>query len=120
MRSETPPPPGNLPVAPPPESDAPTTAMLKADIDGGRTGDKVADYDPGLSQLGTDDEAAGNPPTPGRIALARRTEAAPPRVRAASAPHGRNAGVMPAFYGVMVAIPVVLGVVIWAIRASAG
>ena len=35
----------------------PTTAMLKADIDSGSTGDKVAHYDPGLSQLGTDDEA---------------------------------------------------------------
>jgi hypothetical protein len=41
----------------PPDSDNPTTAMLKADIDSGRTGDKNGDLDPGLSPLGTDDEA---------------------------------------------------------------
>ena len=120
LRSETPPPPGNLPIPTPPDSDAPTTAMLKADIDSGRTGDKVADYDPGLSQLGTDDEAAGNAPSPGRVALARKTEAASPRVRAASEPHGRNRWVMPAFYGAIAGIPVVLGLVIWAIRSSVG
>lgn len=53
----------------------PTVAQLKADIDSGRTGDKVASADPGLSPLGTDDEAAGRPNSPERIALARRTEA---------------------------------------------
>ncbi len=37
--------------------------MLKADIDSGATGDKIAAYDPGLSQLGTDDEAAGHAPS---------------------------------------------------------
>ena len=50
------------PVTPPPPSDQPTTAMLKADIDSGRTGDKIGELDPGLSSLGTDDEAAGRPP----------------------------------------------------------
>ena len=58
FRSETPPPPGNLRVPEPGGSERPTTAMLKADIDSGVTGDKIAAYDPGLSQLGTDDEAA--------------------------------------------------------------
>lgn len=62
------------PVEAPPDSDNPTTAMLKADIDSGRSGDKVPGYDPGLSQLGTDDEAAGRPPSAFRIALARKYE----------------------------------------------
>src|SRR3954452_10436227 len=61
------------PVDPPPPSDQPTSAMLKADIDSGRTGEKVAVLDPGLASLGTDDEAAGQPPSPVQIALARYT-----------------------------------------------
>jgi hypothetical protein len=57
------------------DSDArPTSAQLKADIDAGRTGDKVNNADPGLSALGTDDEAAGHPPTAERIQLARNLE----------------------------------------------
>ena len=62
------------PMAPPPDSDRPTTAMLQADIDSGRTGDKNDVFDPALSPLGTDDEAAGHPPSTFRIALARRLE----------------------------------------------
>ncbi|WP_407518604.1 hypothetical protein [Methylobacterium oryzisoli] len=62
------------PIDPPPQSRASTTAQLKADIDSGRTGDKAEVYDPGLSPLGTDDEAAGRPPSPERINLARQTE----------------------------------------------
>ena len=52
-----------------------TTAQLKADIDSGRTGDKVAVGDPGLSPLGTDDEAAGSPASADRIHTARVQEA---------------------------------------------
>ena len=51
-----------------------TVAQLKDDIDSGRTGDKVAFSDPGLSSLGTDDEAAGRPNSPERVALARANE----------------------------------------------
>jgi hypothetical protein len=52
-----------------------TTQQLKAAIDGGRTGDKVAEgFDVGLSTLGTDDEAAGTPNTPEQISLARALE----------------------------------------------
>jgi hypothetical protein len=113
LRSEDPPPPGNITVATPPVADRPTTAMLKADIDSGRTGDKVAHYDPGLSQLGTDDEAAGNPPSHDRVALARATEAASPRVREAAKPQGRNAWVLPLFTGAIVLIPVVIGALLF-------
>ena len=54
--------------------DGNTVSQLKADIDAGRTGDKVAEGDPGLSPLGTDDEAAGRPASPERVALARQQE----------------------------------------------
>lgn len=62
------------PIDPPPPSPASTTAQLKADIDSGRTGDKAEVFDPGLSPLGTDDEAAGHPPSPERVNLARKAE----------------------------------------------
>ena len=39
-----------------------TTERLRADIDSGRTGDKVAGSDPAVAPLGADDEAAGRPP----------------------------------------------------------
>jgi len=53
----------------------PTTQQLKADIDTGKTGDKVVEgFDLGLSTLGTDDEAAGSPNTPEQVALARALE----------------------------------------------
>ncbi|KQP29962.1 hypothetical protein ASF49_14925 [Methylobacterium sp. Leaf104] len=110
LRSETPPTPGNLAVATPSESERPTTAMLKADIDSGRTGDKIAQYDPGLSQLGTDDEAAGNAPSHDRIALARKTEAAPPKAREAAKPESGSGWIMPLFIGVAALVPVVVGV----------
>lgn len=113
FRSETPPPPGNLPVPEPPASDQPTTAMLKADIDSGATGDKVAAYDPGLSQLGTDDEAAGNAPSHERIALARKTEAASARVRRAAQPGGLNNWIVPGFYTAISGIGADLTLSIW-------
>jgi hypothetical protein len=51
-----------------------TSAQLKADIDGGRTGDKVGGFDPGAAPLGTDDEAGGDPLSPEAIALDCATE----------------------------------------------
>jgi len=47
-----------------------TTAKLRSDIDSGRGGDKVDNIDPAAAPLGTDDEAAGMPPTPAEIKLA--------------------------------------------------
>ncbi len=55
-------------------ADTPTALQLKAAIDSGRTGDKVAFADPGAAPLGTDDEAAGTPDTPFRVATAMRQE----------------------------------------------
>jgi hypothetical protein len=87
--------------------------MLKADIDSGATGDKIAAYDPGLSQLGTDDEAAGNTPSHERIVLARETEKAPAKVQRAAQPHGLNNGVMMSYYTVIGGIGAVLSLLIW-------
>lgn len=64
----------------------PTAQELKGAIDSGKTGDKVASYDPGAAPLGTDDEAAGTPDTADRVALAMRQELGNthPRRRAAA------------------------------------
>lgn len=51
-----------------------TTEQLRHDIDSGLTGDKVAASDPAAAPLGTDDEAAGTPPSAAAVELARRTE----------------------------------------------
>jgi hypothetical protein len=48
----------------------PTTARLRHDIDRGRGGDKVDNIDPAAAPLGTDDEAAGKPPSPAEVKLA--------------------------------------------------
>jgi hypothetical protein len=48
-----------------------TVERLRHDIDSGRTRDKVAWPDPAAAPLGSDDEAAGTPPSRERIAAAR-------------------------------------------------
>ena len=62
--------------------------QLSADIDSGRTGDKNPALDPSLAPLGTDDEAAGTPPTPFRVMLARRLENLNRWVRSSSSAPG--------------------------------
>jgi hypothetical protein len=47
---------------------------LRRDIDTGRTGDKVPFRDPAAAPLGADDEAAGHPPSPQEVAMAREHE----------------------------------------------
>jgi hypothetical protein len=51
-----------------------TLAQLRQDIVSGSTGDKVAVLDPSMASLGTDDEAAGEPPSPEMIAAVRKAE----------------------------------------------
>jgi hypothetical protein len=51
-----------------------TADRLRADIDMGRTGDKIPNSDPAAAPLGTDEEAAGTPLSPTAIAMARRAE----------------------------------------------
>ncbi len=118
FRSETPPPPADrVPDAPPP-SQAPTVSQLKAEIDSGRTGDKSPAHDPGLSPLGTDDEAAGRPADASRIALARTAETGPRRSRAARmhTGHGANRWVMPVYIGVILAVAAFVGLAVWLLR----
>lgn len=62
------------PMDAPPMNAGSTTAQLKGDINSGRTGDKNEVFDPGLSPLGTDDEAAGMSPSPAQVDLARHQE----------------------------------------------
>lgn len=64
------------PMDAPPLNAGSTTAQLKGDINSGRTGDKNEVFDPGLSPLGTDDEAAGVSPQPHQVDLARHQEGA--------------------------------------------
>jgi hypothetical protein len=51
-----------------------TMAQLRADIDSGRTGDKVAAVDHAAAPLGTDEEAAGTPVAADIVARAREYE----------------------------------------------
>jgi hypothetical protein len=51
-----------------------TTDELRIDIDSGRTADKIDWPDPAAAPLGTDDEAAGTPPSRERAELALRQE----------------------------------------------
>ncbi|MHB2206349.1 hypothetical protein [Methylobacterium sp. CM6257] len=116
FRSGSPPPPANLHVQPPPASEKPTTAMLKADIDSGATGDKVEQYDVGMAQLGTCDEVAGTPPSPERIALARKTEAENRPRRPAGYPYARQSWVIPAYIGFIAAAAVIVSGALWLTR----
>ena len=103
-------------MAPPPESTCPTAAMLKADIDSGRTGDKNPVFDPGLSPLGTDDEAAGRPPSGLRVALARRTESVKRWSRGGrrtGTAHAQHDGPPFVFIGFIFAVAVVLVLGLW-------
>lgn len=52
--------------------------QLRDRIDSGKTGDKVAFSDPSAAPLGTDDEAAGTPPSRARIEAAAAAETARP------------------------------------------
>jgi hypothetical protein len=45
------------------KAEPPTSNRIRADISGERTREKVAFPDPTAAPLGTDDEAAGHPPT---------------------------------------------------------
>jgi hypothetical protein len=100
--------------------DGATSAQLKADIDAGRTGDKLTGFDPAAAPLGTDDEAGGSPPTPHMIAEARLAELSRPidrrdlsgadRPRPSTAPDGRADTRTPALAGV--ALGVALGLLV--------
>ena len=66
------------------EREGATAAMLKDDIDSGRTGDKQGFPDPGAAPLGTGAEAAGTPTSREQMAEARRQETSRPDDRSAT------------------------------------
>ena len=59
-----------------PEPHPQTVDRLRADIDRGLTGDKVAGCDPAAAPLGTDAEAGGAPPTRAEVELEARSRTA--------------------------------------------
>jgi hypothetical protein len=65
------------PAPPTPPEPVDNVDALRAAIDSGHTGDKVAVSDPAAAPLGTDAEAAGTPPTPGEVAQSRSHESRP-------------------------------------------
>jgi hypothetical protein len=107
----------------PPDAARPTTAMLKGDVDSGRTGDKNPVFDPGLSPLGTDDEAAGRPPSALRVALARRYESVgrwTKGSRKTGAAHHKHDGVPVVFIGFILAVALALVLGMWMFAAGFG
>jgi hypothetical protein len=53
-----------------------TADRLRAEISRGNTGEKVDWPDPAMAPLGTDDEAAGTPPSAARVKMAHHAEIA--------------------------------------------
>lgn len=76
----------------PPKADsADTTAdALRHALDRGKGGDKTDFIDPAAAPLGTDDEAAGHPPTREQVAMAAAAELGPHRPAHRPKPGGRT------------------------------
>ncbi len=55
-------------------SEVSTSAQLRHGITTGQSRDKISNIDPSAAPLGTDDEAAGKPPTSEEIRLAAQEE----------------------------------------------
>ncbi|WP_342633952.1 hypothetical protein [Microvirga calopogonii] len=108
------------PRDPPWPSGRPTATMLQADIDHGLTGDKNPMFDPSGVPLGTDDEAAGTPPTSLRVAVACYYETVGRWVgsdwKPDIAPH-KWEGALVGFIGFIVAVGLVLTIGIWMVAA---
>jgi hypothetical protein len=88
---------------------APTTAKLKDDINRGRGGDKVNMFDPAAAPLGTDDEAAGTPPSPAEIQQSHDMEIRAPLVSS----ERDNDHAVAIYIGLVVGLAGVVGVAIW-------
>jgi len=91
-------------------TDATTTAKLKHDIDRGRGGDKVDAIDPAAAPLGTDDEAAGTPPSREAIKLAHAHEIGSARVSSERDDSDHGVAI---YLGAVTAVVVALGTAIW-------
>lgn len=90
-----------------------TAAMLKNDIDSGRTGEKVAVLDVGAAPLGTCEEASGTPLTPQQLHQLREMEVkTPDPVKPGQGQSEGRTWIVP-----IVAVVVVLAVVVLAVVA---
>jgi hypothetical protein len=90
-----------------------TTAQLRHDIDSGRTGSKVNFPDPAAAPLGTDDEAAGTPPSAEAVSISRRQEAARPQTGARANPDGLDVGAV-IYAGILgVIVATLAAVAVW-------
>jgi hypothetical protein len=78
-------------------SDVRNVDEFRSKIDSGQTGDKMPWSDPAAAPLGTDDEAAGTPPTRAQVALAYRQRS----------PVGRGLGVAWWMVGITVALSII-------------
>lgn len=106
---------------PPPPTAFPTVAMLQGDIDSGLTGDKNPMFDPSGAPLGTDDEAAGRPPSPLHVALARYYETVERWTGSSWKPdaaHHPLSGLPIGFIGFIVGVGLDFTIGIWMVRAA--
>lgn len=102
---------------PGPETIPPNPAGLRHAIDTGRTGDKVPVGDPAAAPLGTDEEAAGTPPSREAVAMALQQEVRPDldagrNARGREARHASDW--LPGLAVGLVALLVIAGVIIYA------
>ena len=114
---------GPLPNGPMPDQGGSTLAQLKDDIDKGKTGQRARTGDPGLSMLGTDDEAGGHPNSPELIDQMRKLEAsssaAPTGGTNAPGAHDQNQKPFPTALALIAAVAVALAA-IWFFLLRAG
>ncbi len=114
---------GPLPNGPMPDAGGSTLAQLKDDIDKGKTGQRARTGDPGLSMLGTDDEAGGHPNSPELIDQMRKLEqsssAAPTKSGEAPGAHDQNQKPLPIALMLTLAVAVALAA-IWFFLLRAG
>jgi hypothetical protein len=80
----------------------PTTAKLRHDIDHGRGRDKVDVIDPAAAPLGTDEEAAGTPPSGPAVARAHADEIDPKTDRRSDAAVPIHIGAIILLFGLIV------------------
>lgn len=114
---------GPLADGPAPAAGGSTLAQLKDDIDKGLTGQRARSGDPGLSMLGTDDEAGGHPNSPELIDQMRQIEranpAAPTTASAAPGAHDQNQRPVPTALLLTLAVVLALAAV-WFFLLRAG
>ncbi|WP_102108276.1 hypothetical protein [Oceaniglobus roseus] len=88
-------------------------AQLRERIDRGGAGDKVSVSDPAAAPLGTDDEAAGTPPTMEQVERAARLETRAAMDDEKRTPEELQSGQPFARTAAFVAIAVALAVLVW-------